>query len=198
MTFSLFSLAHCVQSFGITALVLVVSPATAAPVIWPPGWVVSSDGATVLDERSGLVWARCVEGMKWNGKTCVGQPTLLDRAGAAAAATSRGRREAVGWRLPRAAELQRLVDKSTQPAALNPLLFPSGPGDWHWSATSNTHAPAINRYNYQNIMREQHGDSQNAQAAMLLGWAVNLSTGEARGDAARSSKLPVRLVRAYP
>ena len=33
---------------------------------------------------------------------------------------------------------------------------------------------------------------------MINGWAVNLSTGEARGDAARASKLPVRLVRPMP
>ena len=33
--------------------------------------------------------------------------------------------------------------------------------------------------------------------ALLNGWAVNMATGEARGDVARASKLPVRLVRPH-
>lgn len=160
-------------------------------------WSLSADGAYVLDHRAGLAWPRCVEGMQWTGKTCTGKPQLLDRAEAAALATERWKAEGVGWRIPRAAELQRLVDRSQSPPGLNPSLFPAAPGQWHWSATSNVSAPSVNQYTYGNIAQGSAGDKAR-QAEMINGWAVNLSTGQARGDAARASKLPVRLVRPMP
>ena len=172
-------------------------PARAADSTAAQDWSLSAGGAYVLDHRAGLAWPRCVEGMQWAGKTCTGKPLLLDRAEATALAAERWKAEAVGWRIPRAAELQRLVDKSLSPPGLNPALFPAAPGLWHWSATANVSAPGANRYNYGNIMQERRDDGAR-QGAMLNGWAVNLSTGEARGDAARASKLPVRLVRPMP
>ena len=162
-----------------------------------PMLVPSEDGASIIDLRARLVWQRCVEGMQWNGKTCTGQPLLLDRAEATALASERWKAEGVGWRIPRAAELQRLVDKSLSPPGLNPILFPAAPGQWHWSSTANVSAPSVNQYTYGNIAQGRAGDGAR-QAAMINGWAVNLSTGEARGDAARASKLPVRLVRPMP
>ena len=172
-------------------------PVLAADSTATQDWSLSADGAYVLDHRAGLAWPRCVEGMQWAGKTCTGKPLLLDRAEATTLATDRWKAEGVGWRLPRAAELQRLVDKSLSPPGLNPILFPAAPGQWHWSSTSNVSAPSGNPYNYGNIAQGRAGDSAR-QAAMINGWAVNLSTGEARRDAARASKLPVRLVRPQP
>ena len=160
-------------------------------------WPLSADGAYVLDLRAGVAWPRCVEGMQWSGTTCTGKPLLLDRAEATALAAERWKAEGIGWRIPRAAELQRLLDKSISPPGLNPRLFPAAPGQWHWSATANVNAPSVNQYTYGNIAQSRAGDGAR-QAAMINGWAVNLSTGEARGDAARASKLPVRLVRPMP
>ena len=176
---------------------LVALPAQATDAQGAADWSLSADGAYVLDQRAGLAWPRCVEGMQWTGKTCMGQPLLLDRAEATALATDRWKAEGVGWRLPRAAELQRLVDKSLSPPGLSPLLFPAAPGQWHWTATANVSARNTNQYTYGNIAQGRAGDGAR-QAAMINGWAVNLSTGEARGDAARASKLPVRLVRPQP
>ena len=176
---------------------LVALPAQAADAQGAADWSLSADGAYVLDQRAGLAWPRCVEGMQWTGKTCTGQPLLLDRAEATALATDRWKAEGVGWRLPRAAELQRLVDKSLSPPGLSPLLFPAAPGQWHWTATANVSARNTNQYTYGNIAQGRAGDGAR-QAALINGWAVNLSTGEARGDAARASKLPVRLVRPQP
>ena len=159
-------------------------------------WTLSEDGATVIDTRAGLAWPRCVEGMRWSGKTCTGQPRLLDRAEATALATGRWKAEGVDWRLPRVPELQRLIDKSTSPPGLNPALFPAAPGGWHWSATANVSGRGGNPYNYGTVMQGQGGAGA-GQMAMINGWAVNLSTGEASGDTARSSRLPVRLVRSH-
>ena len=183
---------HLFSAVPVLALGLLAQAAEASG-----DWALSHDGAYVIDTRAQLAWPRCVEGMAWNGVTCTGKPLLLDRAEAAARATDRWQAEGVGWRLPRAAELQRLVDKSLSPAGLNPVLFPAAPGQWHRSATASVSAPSANPYNYGNIAQGRAGDSAR-QAALINGWAVNLSTGQARGDAARASKLPVRLVRPLP
>ena len=37
-------------------------------------WVVSSDGKKVKDERTGLLWERCLVGQSWSGLECTGQP----------------------------------------------------------------------------------------------------------------------------
>lgn len=178
--------------------ILAFGPAQASAIQVQADWAISPDGTYVQDHRAGLAWPRCVEGMQWNGKTCTGKPLLLDRAEAAALATERWKAEGVAWRLPRAAELQRLVDRTAQPAGINTTLFPAGPDLWYWSSTSNA-GPlrSSNPYNYNTIRQDKGGDTD-AQMAMLNGWAVSLSTGEARGDVARGSKLPVRLVRPLP
>jgi hypothetical protein len=171
------------------------SESASAPGSGSPGWVVSPDGAYVYDLRAGLAWPRCVEGMQWTGKTCTGKPLLLDRAEATALAANRWKAEGIGWRLPRAAELQRLVDKTANPPGLNTRFFPAAPDLWYWSSTANVSGlRATNQYNYNTIRQDRQGDSA-GQMALLNGWAVSLSTGEARGDVARGSKLPVRLVR---
>lgn len=158
-------------------------------------WRVSDDGAYVIDVRAQLAWPRCVEGMQWNGTTCTGKPLLLDRAEATALATARWQAEGVAWRLPRAAELQRLVGKAAHNApGADARLFPAAPDLWYWSSTANVSGVRNNQYNYNTIRQSREGDSA-GQMALLNGWAVNMATGEARGDVARASKLPVRLVR---
>lgn len=195
MTTSFISRVSTLAAGALAALPLFAADAPAAAT--SDDWSLSHDGAYVLDRRAGLAWPRCVEGMQWNGKTCTGKPLLLDRSEANALASERWKAEGVGWRLPRVPELQRLVDRTLSPPGLHPVLFPAAPGQWHWSATSNVHARSANQYNYGNIAQGRAGGGGH-QTAMLNGWAVNLSTGEARGDAARTSKLPVRLVRPQP
>lgn len=158
-------------------------------------WRVSDDGAYVIDVRAQLAWPRCVEGMQWNGTTCTGKPLLLDRAEATTLAAARWQAEGVAWRLPRAAELQRLVGKAAHNApGADARLFPAAPDLWYWSSTANVSGVRNNQYNYNTIRQNREGDSA-GQMALLNGWAVNMATGEARGDVARASKLPVRLVR---
>ena len=160
-------------------------------------WAVSADGALVIDLKSRLVWPRCVEGMSWNGKTCTGSALLLDRSAAAARASARWKVEGLPWRLPRAPELQRLADRVRTGASADAVLFPAAPLGWHWTSTANVAGRRGNPYNYGQItQQQQQGAGGSAQMELLNGWAVNLATGEARGDAARTSKLPVRLVRA--
>lgn len=178
------------------SLAAAAAPRGAAPAAaaLPEGWDLSADGAQVVDPVAQLAWARCVEGMRWTGRTCVGEPLLLDRAAAAAHAAERATAENQPWRLPRVPELQRLVDRSLSPPGPHAALFPAAPVAWHWSSTSNTGGRRGNLYNYSTVMEGQQG-SGSAQMRAINGWAVNLSSGQARGDAARGSRLPVRLVR---
>ena len=156
---------------------------------------VSDDGQTVLDAGAGLLWARCVEGMQWDGRRCAGQPQRLTHAQAIAAASRRAKADGQPWRLPRLPELRRLADRSAKIPGLDPRFFPGAPDDWYWTATANLHAERNrNPYNYGNVMRGDAGGRGSGEAA-LFGWAVMLSSGEGRGDMPKATALPVRLLR---
>ena len=174
-------------------LVSAASAASAADLPDTLDMALSDDGAYVLDARAGVAWSRCVEGMGWNGTTCVGTPLLLNRNEAMALALDRGAAQGAHWRVPRVSELQRLVHKAAASPGLDPKLFPAAPGDWHWSATAAISSTPVNQYNYGNIAQGRREQNAN-HIALQQGWAVNLVTGEARGDVAKQTRLPVRLV----
>ena len=188
----------CLAALVATSAALAQEPAVAASVaIAPTGMQISEDGALVIDKRSKVAWARCVEGTQWDGKTCAGLPLLFDRAEAMATASARSKAEGVAWRLPRANELRHLVNKRAVPSGVNPALFPSAPGTWHWSSSTRVRTGSINAYNYGNVMQGSTGGTSSQLGSFRNGWAVDMATGEASGDVARSSRLPVRLVRPY-
>jgi len=155
-------------------------PADALPL------VPADHGAQILDPHTGLAWSRCVEGMHWNGHTCTGQPVRVSHAQALALAAARKRLDGLPWRLPRVAELERLVRRSGPPPGLDPLLFPAAPAENHWVMTASielhlTPVPA-------------RTDENPTPLAFLHGWAMNPATGEVRGDVLKRTELPVRLV----
>lgn len=152
--------------------------------------VVSGDGDQVSDARSKLIWSRCVEGMQWDGKTCMGEPTFATHAHALSLARARAKAEGVGWRVPRVKELQRLVSAPKYGAA----VFPAAPPGWYWTASANIDTRAVNQYDYGNIERGVTEGSVN-RMAFLHGWAVDAQSAQARGDVPKRTKLPVRLVR---
>lgn len=161
----------------------------------PPRFALSEDGDYVIDLKAKLAWPRCVEGMVWDGKTCTGQPQLFDHAQATAHALARWKAEGIRWRLPHTTELKRLVDPRAAQQGLDPALFPAAPREWHWSGTANIRAGGqVNQYSYDNIQKGRNNDNAD-RMAYLHGWAVNLVTGEAKGDVSKRSTLPLRLVR---
>ena len=171
--------------------------AVASPGAWAadPRFALSEDGAYVIDLQAKLAWPRCVEGMLWDGKTCTGQPLLFDHAQANAHAVARWKAEGIRWRLPHTTELKRLVDKHLPQQGLDPVLFPAAPREWHWSGTANVRAAGqVNQYSYENIQQGRNNNNAD-RMAYLHGWAVNLVTGDARGDVAKRTPLPLRLVR---
>lgn len=185
------------------ALWAAVSPALAqkaptAPTSAPtsaPQLSASADGAYVLDARTHLAWPRCVEGMRWNGKTCTGTADLFTYAQAQALARARWKAEGVRWRLPRVNELRRLVNRATQPPTLDPVLFPATPMEWHWTSTASVNTATVNPYAYGNVQRGGQGEGG---LTTQQGWAVDMETGEASGSMGKAMRLPVRLVRPLP
>jgi hypothetical protein len=178
------------------AMVLLIwfgGPSRAADASTAQGITPSEAGGYVKDRRSGLVWPRCAEGMRWSGEACAGTPLLLDRAEAMALAASRKQADGLSWRLPTVAELRGLVKTSPGTQGLDQEIFPPVKQEWFWSASTTVETATVNQYNYGNIM--QGRDNQNAtRVDVARGWAVSMVTGEARGDVFRRTKLPVRLV----
>lgn len=178
-------------SFVFVAMAQAAAP-TAAEV---PRLVPADHGAQILDPHTGLAWSRCVEGMHWNGKTCVGQPVRVGHAQALALAAARKDVDGLAWRLPRVTELERLLHRAGPTPGLDPVLFPAAPAEGHWAMTASVDLSLkpVNPYNYANIQRGRT-DENTTQLSFLHGWAVNTTTGEARGDVLKRTELPVRLV----
>ncbi|MDD5227220.1 MAG: DUF1566 domain-containing protein [Methylococcales bacterium] len=98
-------------------------------------YVISKDGAEVFDAQTGLTWRRCVEGMKWNGKTCSGYPfggMLIESLQRAA---NEANLSGKAWRLPNIKELASLVDTSQPGLAIDLTTFPETPNDQMWSSS---------------------------------------------------------------
>ena len=94
--------------------------------------------AEVFDKRTGITWARCVVGQRWNGNTCTGQPSRLTVRDALYYARSEARRTGVAWRLP---NIKELMSISVHPyregrASINLDVFPNTPLGNTWSNTS--------------------------------------------------------------
>ena len=147
----------------------------------------------VRDVNAKLVWARCVEGMQWNGKTCTGTPVVVSRAGAMSLALTRGKADGKPWRVPQMAELRGLMRASPGPAPFDAKMFPGLPAGWAWSSTSNVNGAPVNPYNYDNIAAGRSADNANLKA-LRTGWAVHLGTGNANGDFNKRALMFVWLV----
>jgi hypothetical protein len=151
----------------------------------------TDDGAYVVDARSKLAWPRCVEGMKWNGKTCTGEPRLMTHGEATAWAAQRAKADGVPWRLPRVTELRRWAARSGTFPPQTAAMFPDAPVDWYWTLTAAIDTRSVNPYDYNNI---RDGRGGTTRLGVQQGWAVNMATGDAEGDVSRRSRLVVRLV----
>ncbi|MCV2359365.1 DUF1566 domain-containing protein [Paucibacter sp. TC2R-5] len=181
----------------------------ASPAAWaaqpeaPANWAPSEDGAAVIDTATQQIWQRCVAGMQWTGKTCVGEALLMTRAEAGAWALSAAKAEGLSWRLPRVPELKRLAAHSAhsapagERAGAQQALFPAAPSGWYWSVTVSINTTPVNQYDYANIARGRTNENAD-RLSVRQGWAVNLASGEARADTDKQRKLAVRLVRSAP
>lgn len=172
-------------------------PANPRPPAPLPSLTLSPDGTLVIDNRARLAWPRCVEGMRWDGKTCTGTPELFTYSQAQNRAKQRWQAEGVRWRLPRVPELRHLLNRSASVSLpdVDRLLFPNAPRAWHWTGSASVNAAAVNGYAYGNVTRGGMGESI---LSVQQGWAVDMSTGQAQGEIGRMTPMALRLVRPAP
>jgi hypothetical protein len=106
----------------------VAYPSPAAPVDAPNN--------AVTDRRTGLTWRRCLEGQRWAGSTCEGNPSAFTYKSALSHATTASFAPQFLWRTPNVKELQTLVDSRRYEPAHDTAAFP---GDSQkvilWSST---------------------------------------------------------------
>ncbi len=107
-------------------------------------YTISADGSEVTDQKTGLIWRRCAEGMNWNGATCAGvaskfnhEAALEQAAAQTAAAQTKDFR--IDWRLPNINELSSIADSSGNNPVIDPTAFPATPlsssSSAFWSAS---------------------------------------------------------------
>ncbi len=161
-------------------------------------FTVSDDGQEVRDNKSRLIWRRCVQGMNWDGRTCVGVPAELDFNQAQSLATAEAKASQQRWRLPHVPELRMLMlyqPSDGKGTLVDAQVFPATTGTWHWTASSTVLGGGnFNQYSYDNIAQNRTSGAVN-RTQFLHGWAVHFGTGEAAGNIKKRSPLLVRLVR---
>lgn len=158
---------------------------------------ISADGEAIIDAQAGVAWSRCVEGMRWTGKTCEGEAVLATHKEALSLAAERRKADGDDWRLPRVTALRQLASDMQALRDGGRSRFPRAPEGWYWAGSANVDstAPVVNQYNYGNLSQGRSSENAN-RMAFLHGWAVDMATGEARGDfLKRTTRLPVRLMR---
>jgi hypothetical protein len=140
----------CVHSVLAGAAVVALAgagawPASAAGAAGAGRFQVSVGGDEVHDSRSGLVWQRCVEGMRAQGDRCIGDERVFDHASALRIASDRAASDGVPWRLATAVELSSIsATIAPHHAPIDARAFPSIPPGLFWSSdTLGAQAQAV-------------------------------------------------------
>lgn len=111
----------------------------------------STDGATIEDEYTQLIWMRCSLGQAWNStsKSCDDDPAVPDRYTWREALEAAKATEVQGistWRLPNKKELASLVDYSCVEPAINSDVFPNTESTNYWTSTPQTYASSFSAW----------------------------------------------------
>jgi len=121
-----------IASFIVCCLLLMCSalrPAYANP------FVISTDGQEVTDTRTGLIWQRCPQGMRWQDNACKGATRYFMWYEALPSAQDEARATGKVWRVPNVKELSTIVDRRHINQAIDPTIFPDTPNDRFWSSS---------------------------------------------------------------
>ena len=135
--------------------------------------IVSRSPATArrsTDATTKLIWRRCAEGLRWDGKACAGKVKTFKYGEAKDDAANVAKADSKAWRIPTKDELVSLVDKTAKKKPrIDVKVFPQTPSLPFWA------------------MRPGSDDDLNA-------WLVNFANGKVHGNAGQR-KFPLRLVR---
>lgn len=97
-------------------------------------YVISPDGLEVTDQKTGLIWRRCAEGMQVIDGTCTGTALTFTHDAALQRAADQVSPTAI-WRLPNIKELTSIADKSLSNPAIDATAFPATPASYFWSSS---------------------------------------------------------------
>jgi Protein of unknown function (DUF1566) len=97
-------------------------------------YVVSTNPAEIIDNRTGLTWKRCTEGTTWTGASCEGMPLRFTFEMAQARAKSEALASGVDWRVPSEAELMSITKSGLSPS-VDWVAFPNTPPNKFWTCT---------------------------------------------------------------
>ena len=97
-------------------------------------FTVSADGQELADDKTGLIWRRCAEGMTAIGGTCTGVASTFTHEAAFTRANTEVSSAGVAWRLPNVKELSSIADKSRINPAIDAVSFPATAGPF-WSSS---------------------------------------------------------------
>jgi tetratricopeptide (TPR) repeat protein len=75
------------------------------------------------DQKTGLIWRRCAEGMVYSGGTCTGSARTFTYEKALQQAKSEASRTSIAWRVPDRGELSSVINKKYSPT-IDPMTFP--------------------------------------------------------------------------
>ena len=143
---------------------------TEVPSTTPASRFHDNGDATVTDQSTGLMWARCPEGL--SGSACA-DGTVANFTWEAALIRARDSSLAgyTDWRLPNIKELSSLVEERCYDPAINLAVFPNTPSSYFWSASPsadssnftwivgfmNGGADYRSRYNYSQVRLVRSG-----------------------------------------
>lgn len=96
-------------------------------------YIISADGSEVTDQKTGLIWRRCAEGMVFSDGTCMGTAGKFTHEAALQQATTQASSTGIAWRLPNIKELASIADKKSSPTRR--AAFPATPVGLFWSAS---------------------------------------------------------------
>lgn len=167
------SIAHAQTSSCATGSALSMPPSTPTERFTIPAAESVTTSPVIIDNQTGLMWARCEEGKSWHPQyECIGEADSKNweqtLAHIAPTDTYLGY---TGWRVPNVKELASIIERRCYNPALNSDVFPGGQADTLWTNSPNDV--------YGNI------------------WAVDFSTGTTQLVAPTSS-FSFRLVRDCP
>ncbi|MFZ1545686.1 MAG: DUF1566 domain-containing protein [Candidatus Nitrotoga sp.] len=101
----------------------------------PARFIISEDGTEVTDNKTGLIWRRCPEGMTASVDGCTGIPGTYNLENALALAKSEAKATNKAWRLPKIDELSSIVDMSRKDPSIDTDVFPGTPGSPFFTAS---------------------------------------------------------------
>ena len=99
-------------------------------------YIISADGSEVTDQKTGLIWRRCAEGMVFSSGTCTGTASTFTHEAAFLHAAVQASSAGIAWHLPNIREYASIANKKSSPTRL--AAFPNTPVGWFWSSSPGT------------------------------------------------------------